>query len=162
MQKLLSQLYFGLGDDSWFNDKSHIFEILHYRDIFKCIQFLLAHLPFQTHLDFEPVRLAHCEGHQIYSEMNTANWWWDTQDQHPAGATIVPVICASNNTQWTNFSGDQLAGPLCHTICNIGKVVHRIPKTRAWLLVGLMPCPRQVPRTFTMRGIPRLELCCRS
>jgi len=84
MRKLLSELDFGLGDDSWIDDDSHIFGTLYYRDIFKCIQFLLAHLPFQAHLDFEPVRLADSEGRRIYSEMKLGDWWWDTQDQLPA------------------------------------------------------------------------------
>jgi len=60
-QKLLSQPHFGLGDDSWIEDDSHIFGTLYYRDIFKCIQFLSAQLPFQAHLDLEPVCLAHSE-----------------------------------------------------------------------------------------------------
>jgi hypothetical protein len=51
--------------------------------------------------------------------MNTGNWWWDTQDQLPAGATIVPVICASNKTHLTNFSGDQHTWPLYLPVGNI-------------------------------------------
>ena len=66
LQKLLSELDFGLGDDSWIEDDSHIFGTLYYRDIFKCIQFLLAHLPFQAHLDFELVHLADSEGRRIF------------------------------------------------------------------------------------------------
>jgi len=65
LQKLMSKLDFGLGDDSWIENDSHIFRTLYYRDIFKCIQFLLAHHPFQAHLDFEPVRLADSEGHRM-------------------------------------------------------------------------------------------------
>jgi len=61
LRKLLSRLDFGLGNDSWIEDHSHIFGTLYYRDIFKCIQFLLAHLPYQGHLDFEPMRLADLE-----------------------------------------------------------------------------------------------------
>ena len=72
--------------------------------------------------------------------MNTGDCWWDTQDQLPAGATIVPVICASDKTHLTNFSGDQHAGPLYLTIGNIRKDIRSTPKTRAWILVGLIPC----------------------
>jgi hypothetical protein len=79
LRKLLSELDFGVGNDTWIEDDSHIFGTLFYRDIFKCIQFLLGHLPFQAHLDFESVRLADSEGRRIYSEMNTGDWWWDTQ-----------------------------------------------------------------------------------
>ena len=78
LRKLLSELDFGLGDDSWIADESHIFGTLYYRDIFKCIRFLLAHLPFQEHLDCEPGYLAASEGHRIYSDMNRGDWWWNT------------------------------------------------------------------------------------
>jgi len=107
----------------------------------KCIQFLLAHLPFQTHLNFEPVRLADSEGCQIYSEMNMGDWWWHTQDQLPARATIVPVICASDKTHLTNFSGDRHAWPLYPTIGNIRKDIRCTPKKRGWILIGLIQCP---------------------
>jgi hypothetical protein len=73
LRKLLSELNFGLGDDSWIEDNSHIFGTFYYRDNFKCIQFLLAHLPFQAHLDFELVRLADSEGRRMYSKMNTGD-----------------------------------------------------------------------------------------
>jgi len=141
LRNLLSELKFGLGDDSWIEDDSHIFGTLYYRDIFKCIQFLLAHLPFQAHLNSNPVRLTDSEGRRIYSKMNTGDWWWGTQDQFPAGATIVPVICASDKTNLTNFSCIQHAWPLYLTIGNIRKDMGHKPKKRAWILIGLIPCP---------------------
>jgi len=94
-----------------------------------------------VHLDIEPVRLADSEGRRIYCEMNTGDWWWDTQDQLPAGATIVPVICASDKTHLTNFSGDQHAWPLYLTIGNIREDIRRTPKKRTWIPFGLIPCP---------------------
>jgi len=54
--KLFSRLNFGLRD-SWIKDHSHIFGTLYYRDIFKCILFLLAYLPFHAHLNIERVTL---------------------------------------------------------------------------------------------------------
>jgi hypothetical protein len=119
----------------------------------------LAHLPFQAHLDFQPVRLADSEGRQIYREMNTGHWWGDTQDQLPAGATIVAVICASDKTHLTKFSGDQHAWPVYLMIGNIRKVIHCTPKMRTRILVGLIHVPRKVPQTLTRHGIPRLEQC---
>ena len=67
LRKFLSELDFGLGNNSWIEDHSHIFGTLYYMDTFKCIQSLLAPLPFQTHLDFELVYLADSESHRIYS-----------------------------------------------------------------------------------------------
>jgi hypothetical protein len=69
------------------------------------------------------------------------DWWWHTQDQLPAEATIVPDICASDKTHLTNVSGDQHAWPLYRTIGSIGKDIRRAPKKWAWILVGLIPCP---------------------
>jgi len=74
LQKLLSELDFVLANDSWIEDDAHIVRTLYYRDIFKCIEFLLAQLPFQVHLDFEMVRLADSGGRQIHSMMNTGDW----------------------------------------------------------------------------------------
>jgi hypothetical protein len=73
LRKLLSEHDFGLDNDRWIEDGSHILGTLFNRDISKCILFLLAHLPFQAHLDSEPVHLADSEGRQIYSEMNMGN-----------------------------------------------------------------------------------------
>jgi len=141
LRKRLSELDFVLGHDSSIEDDSPIFGTLFYRDIFKCIRLFLAHLPFQAHLDCKQVRLADSEGNRIYSEMHPGDWWWDTQDQLPAGATIVPVICASDKTHLTNSEGDLHAWLLYLTIGNIRKDIRRTPKMRPWILVGLIPCP---------------------
>jgi hypothetical protein len=67
-------------------------------------------------------------------------WWWDTQDQLPAGAMIVSVICASDKTYLTIFLGYELAWPLFHTIGNIRRCIRRASKKRAWILIGLIRC----------------------
>jgi len=53
----------------------------------------------------------------------------------------VPVICASDKTHWTNFSDNPHAWPLYLTIGSIRKDIGPTPKTRAWILVGLIPYP---------------------
>jgi len=148
MLKLLSELVFGLGDDTWNENDSNIFGTLYYTDMFKCIQFHLAHHPFQAHLDFEPVCLADSGGCRIYSEMNTGDRWWDTQEQLPPPAMIVSVICASNKAHWTNISGDLNRWPLYITIGNIQKDIHRTHTKHAWILVGLITCPPKSAKNF--------------
>jgi len=106
LPKLLSWLHYGLGEDCWIEDNSHKFRTLCWRDIFKCIQFVLAQHPFQAHLNFEPVHMADSENGGIYSEMNKANWWRDMQNQCSATATIVPVIGVSDKPYLTNVWGD--------------------------------------------------------
>jgi hypothetical protein len=78
--------------------------------------------------------------------MNTGNWWWDTQDQRPAGVTIVPVICASDKSHMTNFSGDQHAWLLYLTICKIQNEIRQTPKRSSSILVGLISCPAKSAR----------------
>jgi hypothetical protein len=68
--------------------------------------------------------------------MNTGDWWWDTQDLLPAGATIVPVICASDKTHLTNFSGDQHAWPLYLTVGNIRNDICHTPKRTPGFSLG--------------------------
>ena len=146
MMYIISQERIAFCNESWIEDHSHIFGTLYYQDIFKCIHFHLPHLPFQAHLDLELVHLADSESRRVYSEMNTRNWWWDTQDQLLAGATIVQVICASDKTHLTNFSGNQHVWPLYLTICDLRKDIRRTPTKCAWILVGLIPCPAKGAR----------------
>ena len=53
----------------------------------------------------------------------------------------MPLICASDKTHLTNFSGNQHALPLYLTTGNIQKDIRCTPQQRAWILVGLIPCP---------------------
>jgi len=106
-----------------------------------CIQFRLANHPFQAHLSFELVRLAHSDSHWIHCEMNSGNWWWDMQDQLHAGTTIVAVICASDKTQLTNYSGNQHIQLLYPTIGNIRINIWLTPKQRPLILVARSPSP---------------------
>jgi hypothetical protein len=136
LPRLLSELDCGLSNDSWIEDDSHIIRKLYYRDIFKCIQSLLAHLPHQAHLNFDLLCLADSEGRGSYSKMKTGDCWWDPPDQLPAGATNVPVLCASNKTYLTNFLGNQHAWPQYVIIHNVHKDIRRTPKSASAFLPG--------------------------
>ena len=57
----------------------------------------------------------------------------------PAGATIVPVIIASDKTQLSTFSGDKQAWPVYLTTGNIEKCTHQKPSTHATILLGYIP-----------------------
>jgi len=51
--------------------------------------------------------------------MNGRDWWWDTQDQLPARARVVPFIWASDKAHLTIYSADQNFWLLYVTIGNI-------------------------------------------
>jgi len=100
---------------------------------------LLAHLRFQAHMDCQPVQRAFSVGCRIYHVISMGDWWWDGQDQYPAGVTIVPVICASEKTHLTYFLGDQHVWPLYLTFGNIGKDICQTPEKHDLVLIRLIP-----------------------
>ena len=138
--ELLRGLDFGLGSDSWLEAAGY-HGTIYCRDIFVCMKFLLGHLAFAEDLDFAPVQLFDSADNRIYTEMNSGDWWWETQEHLPNGASIIPIILASDKTHLTNFSGDKSAWPLYMSIGNIHKDVRRTASRRAWILVGFIPVP---------------------
>ena len=94
---------------------------------------------------------------QIFDEMWTADWWWNTQVSlffyilsietdrvHvkqilPNGATIAPLILSSDKTQLTQFQGDKKAWPVYLTIGNLSKEIQCQPSAHATILVGYLP-----------------------
>ena len=143
--ELLRDLDFGLGANSW-NEATGHHGTIYCRDILKCIQFLLAHLPFTEDLNFAPVQLFDSADNWIYLEMNSGDWWWKTQEQLPNGASIIPVILTSDKTHLTNFSGDKSAGPLYMSIGQICKDVQRTASRRASILIGFILVPSEGAR----------------
>ncbi|KAG2059405.1 hypothetical protein BDR06DRAFT_1003517 [Suillus hirtellus] len=79
-----------------------------YWDIIECVKALYGNLDFADFLVFAPeCHYADKEQTvQLFHDMHTGKWWWDTQkklDQCKLGATIIPIIISSDKTQVMMF-----------------------------------------------------------
>ncbi|KAG6809061.1 hypothetical protein H0H92_001751 [Tricholoma furcatifolium] len=105
-----------------------------------CIRQLIGNPAFNGHIAYQPEKVyGDREGQErIFDEAWTADWWWQTQLQHkitylkiqgklPHGATIAPIILASDKTLLTNFQGNKSAWPVYLTLGNISKEKRREP-----------------------------------
>ncbi|KAH0604492.1 uncharacterized protein H6S33_006869 [Morchella sextelata] len=125
---------------------------LYYRNPVECARYLLGQRCYKSSMVYRPERVYDADGYQLYSEMHTADWWWNMQERLPTGATIVPIICSSDVTHLTNFSGDKKTWPIYMTIGNIPGKVRSKPSTKAHLLLALLPIPPKIIGDATSKG----------
>ncbi|KAI0087258.1 hypothetical protein BDY19DRAFT_893576, partial [Irpex rosettiformis] len=124
---------------------SEVFDV-YYRDVLACIRALFADKTFAPFLVFAPERhyTDTSQKNRLYHDMHTGKWWWTTQEklekQRP-GATIIPVIIASDKTQVTLFGGKTMY-PVYITIGNIPKELRRKVSQQAQILLAYLPTTR--------------------
>ncbi|KAF8814829.1 hypothetical protein BYT27DRAFT_7007339, partial [Phlegmacium glaucopus] len=70
--------------------------------------------------------------------MWTGKWWTVLQSHLPRGATLAPVIIATDKTQLTQFSGSKAAYPVYLTIGNLPKSIRRKPSQHGCILIAYL------------------------
>ena len=50
-----------------------------YRNIVDCVRYLRRQVAYKEHMVYAPVHEYDPDGNRMYSEMHTADWWWDFQ-----------------------------------------------------------------------------------
>ena len=143
---------YGIEDDQWeevpfsinddtFSNGNEKYTII-FRDPVKIIRYLLGHKPFETKLTYAPIHHYYYDNNRkvrIYSELHTAEWWWQIQQQLPDGATIVPLLIATDKTQLSQHHGDRSAWPVYLTIGNLNRATRRTQTSSALILMGHIP-----------------------
>ncbi|KAG2099222.1 uncharacterized protein F5147DRAFT_640620 [Suillus discolor] len=114
------------------------------RDPVECVKDLIGNPTFKNHMAYAPSRAYKDKGgtQWLIDDMWTADWWWDKQKEMPEGATLAPIILASDKTLLSQFQGDKSAWPVYLSIGNIAKEKQRQTSAWATILIGYLPATK--------------------
>jgi len=51
----------------------------YYRNALDCVCYLVRQVAYISDMVYAPIQEYDSSGERLYSEMHTADWWWDTQ-----------------------------------------------------------------------------------
>ena len=60
-------------------DNSQHATTFYYRNVIDCVRYLIRQVAYRSDMVYAPIREYNSTGERLYSEMHTADWWWETQ-----------------------------------------------------------------------------------
>jgi len=133
---------------------------LFYHDPIECLQALLSHPLFESHISFVPRRVwtSAAKICHIYDEWLSGDCTWNiqvclsfslaglpmvtpttTQEALPPGTTLLGVVLSSDKTNISVMSGNCMAHPLLISLANIEASICSKTSLHVYPLLGLLP-----------------------
>ncbi|KAI6130294.1 hypothetical protein EDD16DRAFT_1689659 [Pisolithus croceorrhizus] len=113
---------------------------LYWHDALEVVRDIFGNPFFSEHMMYDPYYIYECTERE-YGEWMSGDEAHRIQNELPDGATIVPIILASDKAPVTRMSGDHEMHPLFLTIANINSEVRMKAKAHAWACVAYTPIP---------------------
>jgi len=148
-----------LHDMKW--NENHQCSIKYWsQDINNSMRWLMRQPVYAEHLIYAPQRcfISDTSLKRLYTDMYTADWWWETQVRAipgyddvlsdikstlRVGDTLVPLIIMSDRTHLSNFSSDKKEWPVYMTIGNLSPKLRLMPWGDSVIMVALLPFPNK-------------------
>ncbi|KAG2115294.1 uncharacterized protein F5147DRAFT_743744 [Suillus discolor] len=112
-----------------------------WRDALEVTWHIFGNPVFANDMEFDPYKIQ-VNGEREYSEWMSCSQAHGIQDQLPSGATIVPIVLASDKTPVTRQSGGLEMHPMFLTTANIRLDIRMKATLHAWSCIVYMPIPQ--------------------
>ncbi|KAI6018532.1 hypothetical protein PISMIDRAFT_96801 [Pisolithus microcarpus 441] len=115
--------------------------IVYYCDLLECLQSLLSHPFFTSHISFTPQRVWSSSVWIVhtYKDWMSGNHAWDLQDQILNGEMLLGVILSSDKTNISVMTGNRMAHPLLLSLTNINTDIQSKGSLHGHVLLVLSP-----------------------
>ncbi|KAG1868538.1 hypothetical protein F4604DRAFT_1881487 [Suillus subluteus] len=132
----------------WYKSDPDDKHTIHYRDSKEVISALLGNPAHAKDNVYHPRKIFTDSSKmtRIYNEMWTSEWWNTVQ-----GATLAPVIIATDKTQLMQYSGNKTAYPVYMTLGNLPHSLRQRPSQHACVLVAYLSVSKSIGQELTKK-----------
>ncbi|KIM68407.1 hypothetical protein SCLCIDRAFT_20320 [Scleroderma citrinum Foug A] len=126
-----------------------------YRNPIECLQSLLSHPLFESHILFVPRRVWTCTAKicRVYDEWLSGDRAWSMQEALPTGATLLGVVLSSDKTNILVMSSNCMAHLVLISLANIDARLHSKTSLHTYLLLVLLPIAKFTHKTTWVRSL---------